>query len=529
MSSNPADPVHTAGASTNPITTQSNVGLIIGALMLAMLLSALDQTIVATALPTIAGDLGGLNHLSWVVTAYLITSTVSTPLWGKLGDLYGRKKLFQISIVIFLVGSALSGLSQSMIQLIAFRALQGIGGGGLIVGSQSIIGDVVSPRERGKYQGYFGAVFGLSSIAGPLLGGFFTDNLTWRWVFYINLPIGVLALMAIAAVLHLPKSTKSHKVDYLGTVLMGVAVTGLILVTTWGGTTYPWLSPVIISSTAVAIFLLVTFILVERKASEPLISLNLFRNSIFTVTSAAGFIIGFAMFGAIVYLPTFLQTVFDSSPTVSGLELLPLMVGLVGTSILSGQLISKSGKYKIFPIAGTALIVVGLYLLSLMKADTTLFEASCFMFVLGLGFGGVMQVLVIIVQNAVPYEYLGTATSTATFFRSIGGSFGVAIFGAIFNAQLIKNLPKYLPASVLTTIKGGNIATSPSALSHLPLPIKHGFIEAFSHSLHSVFLVAVPVALMAFLLSLIIKEVPLRKAAFIATSDRNANLNQDDV
>ena len=513
--------VESVGAEDSRVPTsagrQSSVALIIGALMLAMLLSALDQTIVATALPTIAGDLGGLNHLSWVVTAYLITSTISTPLWGKLGDLYGRKKLFQISIVIFLVGSALSGLSQNMTQLIAFRALQGIGGGGLIVGSQSIIGDVVSPRERGKFQGYFGAVFGLASIAGPLLGGFFTDSLSWRWVFYINVPIGILALSAIAAVLHLPKTSKSHKIDYLGTTLMGTAVTGLILVTTWGGTTYPWFSPTIIGTTVAGLFLLVLFLFVESRAVEPLVPLHLFKNSVFSVTSGLGFIVGFAMFGAIIYLPTYLQTVFGSSPTASGLELLPLMVGLVGTSIASGQLITRRGKYKVFPIFGTALVVVAMYLLSLMTVSTSLFQASIFMLILGLGIGGVMQVLVIVVQNAVPYEHLGTATSTATFFRSIGGSFGVAIFGAIFNAQLSKNLRNYLPVSVLKTLNSGNIAESPSALDHLPKTIKLGFTQAFSHSLHTVFLVAVPIALIAFILSFAIKEVPLRKGAFVDT------------
>ena len=490
---------------------ESNIWLIIIALMLAMLLAALDQTIVATALPTIAGDLGGLNHLSWVVTAYLLTATVSTPLWGKLGDMYGRKRFFQASIVIFLVGSAISGLSQNMVELIAFRALQGIGGGGLIVGAQSIIGDIVSPRERGRYQGMFGAVFGLASIAGPLLGGYFTDSLSWRWVFYINLPIGLIALAVIGSVLKLPRDSRVHKIDYLGTTLLGAGASILILVTTWGGTTYPWGSANIIGLSIVGAVLIAAFIMVDRSAADPLLPPALFKNRVFSITSAVGFIVGFGMFGSIVYLPTFMQTVYGSSPTQSGLQLIPVMAGMVIVSVLVGQIISRTGRYKVFPVVGSFVMAIGMYLLSTMSPTTSFVVVAFYSLILGMGLGGVMQVLVIIAQNAVPYEMLGTATSSATFFRSIGGSFGVAIFGAIFNSRLAANLPKYLPSAALSHFSTTSIALSPSALDKLPKPIREGFVQAFSHSLETVFLIGVPIVLAAFVLTLFVKEIPLRK------------------
>lgn len=412
----------------------------IGALLLGMLLAALDQTIVATALPTIVSDLGGLEHLSWVVTAYLLASTAATPLWGKLGDQYGRKKLFQAAIVIFLIGSALCGIAQNMPQLIGFRALQGLGGGGLIVLSMAIVGDLVPPRERGKYQGLFGAVFGATSVLGPLLGGLFTEQLTWRWVFYINLPIGVVALLVIAAVLHIPVRSTKHTIDYLGTFLIAAVATCMVLVASLGGTTWAWGSAQIIGLSVLSVLLLIAFVYVERRAAEPVIPLKLFRIRTFTLVAVISFVVGFAMFGAMTYLPTFLQVVHSISPTMSGVHMLPMVLGLLLTSTASGQIVSRTGRWKVFPIAGTGLTAIGLLLLHRLTETSSTWVMSSYFFVFGAGLGLVMQVLVLVVQNAVTYEDLGVATSGATFFRSIGASFGVAVFGTIFTNRLTDKL-----------------------------------------------------------------------------------------
>ena len=500
--------VEQAQAGPTQTADQRSVWIVFSGLMLALLIASLDQTIVATALPTIVSDLGGLSQLSWVVTGYLLASTVSTPLWGKLGDLYGRKRLFQAAIVIFLVGSALCGLSQNMAELILFRSLQGLGGGGLIVLVQAIIADIVPPRERGRYQGLFGAVFGLTSVAGPLLGGFFVDTLSWRWIFYINLPIGALALLVIALALPASGQRGQHTIDYLGTILLTAAASSLVLLTTLGGSIYPWVSaPIILLAIAGGVFI-IGFVVAEQHAAEPVVPLQLFRNPVFSLSCAIGFVVGFALFGATTYLPLFLQVVNGASPTNSGLRLLPMILGVLLTSITSGQLISRWGRYKAFPIVGTALMTLGMFLLSRMNEQTSVLVSSLFMLVLGLGLGLVMQVLVIAVQNAVDYRNLGAATSGVTFFRSIGGSFGTAIFGAIFSNQLASHL-----SSLSSSLPSGftlSTAESVAAIQHLPAAVRAVVVHAYVQSLSTVFLVAVPVIAVAFILSWLLPEVRLR-------------------
>ena len=469
--------------------------VIIGALMLGMFLAALDQTVVSTALPTIVGDLHGASHLSWVVTAYLLASTVSTPLWGKLGDLYGRKTCFQAAIVIFLVGSALAGLSTSMIELIAFRAVQGLGGGGLMIGAMTIVGDVVSPRERGRYMGLFMAMFGVTSVVGPLIGGV-VDYLSWRWIFYVNLPIGAVALVVTSVALPAASTRVHHVIDYLGTALIALSATALVLFTSLGGSSYRWASPVIIGLAVAGVVFAVLFLLAERRAVEPIIPLPLFANRVFSAASAIGFVVGFAMFGALTFLPLFFQDVRGVSAIQSGLRLFPLMGGLLVASIGSGLLVSRWGRYKVFPVVGTALMTVGLYLMSLIGVHTGAWAAAAYMAVFGFGLGLILQVLTVAVQNAVPYEELGTATSGVTFFRSIGGSFGTAVFGAVFANLLLSNVLRALhlhapPAGLSLS------ADDPAAIHRLPALVQAGVIDGIARTVQTMFLIGVPIAFLA--------------------------------
>jgi EmrB/QacA subfamily drug resistance transporter len=498
-----------------PEASQVKIRAVFGGLLLVMLLAALDQTIVATALPTIVGDLGGLSHISWVVTAYLLAQTAVTPLYGKLGDMYGRKVVLQAGLTVFLAGSALCGLSRSLDELIAFRALQGLGGGGLMVSAQAAIGDVVPPRERGRYSGLFGAVFGLASVAGPLLGGFLTGHLSWRWIFYVNLPLGVVAFFVLAATLPSVTERVHHVVDYLGTLLLAGGLSAIILATSLGGTSYAWGSTFIVCLGIVGVLLLCAFVLAERRAHEPVLPLRLLANPVFSVTSAVGFVVGFALFGAVTYLPLFLQVVKGASPTGSGLQLVPLMVGLLITSIASGQAITRTGRYKPFPILETATMTVGLYLLSTLDPASSRTSIFLFMFVLGLGLGMVMQVLVLAVQNAVDYSDLGVATSGATLFRSIGGSLGTAVLGAIFSNRLSSELRSALPARHSGALSAHGV--SPKAIAALPPPLRTDYLHAFTNSLGTVFEVASTIAVAAFVFSWFIRQLPLRES--VTTAD----------
>jgi EmrB/QacA subfamily drug resistance transporter len=482
--------------------------LIFGALLLVLFIASLDQTIVSTALPTIVGDLGGLEHLSWVVTSYLLASTVVGPLYGKLGDLYGRKRVLQAALVLFLIGSALCGVAQDMPQLIAFRAIQGLGGGGLIVVSMAVVGDLVAPRERGRYQGMFGGVFGVSVVAGPLLGGFFVDNLSWRWIFYINLPLGLAALAVIAIAFHSQQVTTRHTIDWLGTVVLAAGLSGVVLYTSLGGTSYAWDAPGMLATLGIGLALLALLPLIESRVEEPILPPELYRNLTFRTTSAIGFVVGFALFGSVTFIPLYLQIVKGHSATDSGLLMTPMMAGVLLTSTASGFLISRYGRYRVFPIVGTAIATVGLYLLSTLEVETPTEVAAGYMLLVGLGLGLVMQVLVLAAQNAVDYRLLGSATSGSTLFRQVGGSIGVSVFGAIFTNELGRELAHRLPAGVHAPAQA-----SPAAIQHLPPAIHTVYVTAVAVALHPVFLTAAAVMVVAFGLSWLLRDVPLRETA----------------